>query len=154
MSCIFFLDEVQDLIAELDSEINSNTGPRAYPRTLVIGVIMFAIEKGQTSIKGIASFCEDSKLVNLFTSGFNPKEDVYRRLLKESDRRVIKKIFLFSLIKLEDYGWLDFTHLFVDGTDALVNASKYYVIHLEEIENVKKIKSLGLIHNGKKKKFI
>lgn len=145
-----FLDEVQELIAELDSEFNSKTGPRAYPRTLIIGVIMFAISKGQTTLKGIASFCEDSKLVNLFTSGFNPKEDVFRRLLKETNQRLLKKIFLFSLIKLDDYGWLDLVHMFVDGTDALVNASKHYVIHLEEIENVKKIKSLGLIHNGKK----
>lgn len=111
---------------------------------------MFSISKGKTTLRGIASFYEDSKLINLFTSGFNPKEDVYRRLLKESDQRLIKKIFLFSLIKLDDYGWLDLAHLFVDGTDALVNASKHYVIHLEEIENVKKIKSLGLIHNGKK----
>ena len=40
--------------------------------------------------------------------------------------------------------------LFVDGTDALVNASKHYIIHSDEIENVKKIKALGLIHNCKK----
>ena len=86
----------------------------------------------------------------MFTSGFNPKEDVYRRLLKESDQKVLKKIFLFSLIILDDYGWLDLAHLFVDGTDALVNASKYYIIHSEEIDNVKIIKRLGLIHNGKK----
>ena len=145
-----FLDEVQELIDELDSEFTSKRGRRAYPRTLVIGVLMFAIKMGHTTLKGIARFCEDSKLVNMFTCGFNPKEDVYRRLLKDSDQIVLKKIFLFSLIKLNDYGWLDLAHLFVDGTDALVNASKNYVIHLDEIENVKKIKKLGLIHNGKK----
>ena len=63
---------------------------------------------------------------------------------------ILKKIFLFSLIILEDYGWLNLDHLFVDGTDALANASKYYIIHSEEINNVKVIKNLGLIHNGKK----
>ena len=145
-----FLDEVQEFIAELDSEFSSKHGRPAYPRTLVIGVLMFAMKMGNTSLKGIASFCEDSKLVNMFTCGFNPKEDVYRRLLKDSNQRVLKKIFLFSLIKLNDYGWLDLAHLFVDGTDALVNASKNYIIHLNEIENVKAIKKLGLIHNGKK----
>ena len=113
-----FLDEVQELVVELDSEFNSTTGPSAYPRTLVIGVIMFAISKGQTTLKGFASFCEDNKLVNLFISGFNPKGDVYPKLLK--------KIFLFSLIKLNDYGWLDVVHLFVDGTDALVNVLKLF----------------------------
>lgn len=40
-----FLDEVQELIGELDAEFDSATGPRAYPRTLVICVIMFAISK-------------------------------------------------------------------------------------------------------------
>ncbi len=145
-----FLDEVQELIHELDAKFNSKRGRKAYPRTLVIRVLMFALKIGKTNIKSISSFCQDSALVNMFTSGFNPKEDVYRRLLKESDQRVLKKIFLCSLIELNDYGWLDLVHLFVDGTDALVNASKYYLIHLEEIENVKKIKKLGLLHNGKK----
>lgn len=145
-----FLNEVQELIGELDSKFDSTNGPRAYPRTLVIGVLMYALNKGKSSLRDISSFCEDSHLLNLFTSGFNPKEDVYRRLLKESDQNVLKKIFLFSLIRLEDYGWLDLAHLFVDGTDALVNASKYYIIHSEEIKNVKLIKRLGLIHNGKK----
>lgn len=140
-----FLDEVQELIHELDAKFNSKRGRKAYPRTLVIRVLMFALKIGKTNIKSISSFCQDSALVNMFTSGFNPKEDVYRRLLKESDQRVLKKIFLYSLIELNDYGWLDLVHLFVDGTDALVNASKYYLIHLEEIENVKKIKKLGLL---------
>ena len=145
-----FMDEVQELIHELDLKFNSKRGPKAYPRTLVLGVLMFALKIGKTNLKSISSFCEDSSLINMFTSGFNPKEDVYRRLLKDSDPRILKKIFLFSLIRLNDYGWLDLAQLFVDGTDALVNASKYYLIHLEEIENVKKIKKLGLIHNGKK----
>lgn len=145
-----FMDEVQELIHELDSKFNSKRGPKAYPRTLVIGVLMYALKTGKTNLKSISSFCEDSTLINMFTSGFNPKEDVYRRLLKETDPRILKKIFLFSLIRLNDYGWLDLAQLFVDGTDALVNASKYYLIHLEEIENVKKIKKLGLLHNGKK----
>ena len=68
------------------------------------------------------------KLLNKFTCGFNPKEDVFRRFLTDSDTRIIKSIFLYSLLKFNDYGWLDFTHLFVDGTDALVNASKNYLI--------------------------
>ena len=145
-----FMDEVQKLIHELDSKFDSKRGPKAYPRTLVISVLMFALKTGKTNLKTISSFCEDSNLINMFTSGFNPKEDVYRRLLKDSDPRILKKIFLFSL---NDYGWLDLAQLFVDGTDALVNASKYYLIHLEEIKNVKKIKKLGLIHNGKKRFF-
>lgn len=80
-----FLNEVQELIRELDSKFDSTCGPRAYPRTLVIGVLMYALNKGRSSLSDISSFCEDSYLLNLFTSGFNPKEDVYRRLLKESD---------------------------------------------------------------------
>ena len=90
------------------------------------------------------------KVINLFTSGFNPKEDVFRRLLTDAKQYVLKKIFLYSLIIFNEYKWLKLAKLFVDGTDALVNASKHYIIHSDEIENVKKIKALGLIHNGKK----
>ena len=56
-----FLDPVQELIAELDAEFDSKYGPNAYPRTLVIGVLMFAISQGKTSLKGIEDMCEDSK---------------------------------------------------------------------------------------------
>ena len=148
-----FSKDVQEMIAELDGEFNKPRGPRAYPRTLIIGVIMFCLYMGVTGLKQMEHYCEDSKLLNLFTCGFNPKEDTFRRFLKDSDIRTIKSIFLYSLIKFKDHGWLDFTRLFVDGTDALVNASKNYLIHLEEIENVKKIKKLGLLHNGKRPKI-
>lgn len=151
-----FLDDVQEMIRLLESEFTKKRGPRAYPRTLVIGVLMFSLYKGMNSLKLIAEFCGDSITLNKFTCGFNPKEDVFRRFLKDSDPRITKSIFLYSLLKFEDYGWLDFARLFVDGTDALVNASKNYLIHLEEIENVKKIKELNLLHNGKRpqiKKF-
>ena len=145
-----FLDDIQDMIAILDGKFDNTRDPRAYPRTLIIGVIMFSLYKGMTSLSLIADFCKDSELLNKFTCGFNPKEDVFRRFLRDSDPIVTKSIFLYSLFLFEDYGWLDFTRLFVDGTDALVNASKNYLIHLEELENVKKIKKLGLIHNGKR----
>ena len=92
-----FMEEVQDLIHELDLKFNSKRGPKAYPRTLVIGVLMFALKTGKTNLKSISSFCEDSALINMFTSGFNPKEDVYRRLLKDSDPRILKKIFFIQL---------------------------------------------------------
>jgi len=95
-----FMDEVQELIHELDSKFNSKRGPKAYPRTLLIGVLMYALKTGKTNLKSISSFYEDSTLINMFTSGFNPKEDVYRRLLKETDPRILKKNFLFSLIRL------------------------------------------------------
>ena len=71
-----FLNEVQELIGELDSKFDSTYGPRAYPRTLVIGVLMYALNKGRSSLSDISSFCEDSHLLNLFTSGFNPKDDL------------------------------------------------------------------------------
>ena len=145
-----FSNDIQEMIAVLDAEFDKPRGARAYPRTLIIGVLMFCLYKGITSLKIIEDICEDSKLLNKFTCGFNPKEDSFRRFLKDSDSRIIKSIFLYSLLKFEDYGWLDFTRLFVDGTDALVNASKNYLIHSEEIENVKKIKALGLLHNGKR----
>lgn len=145
-----FSDEIQELIAVLDSEFDKPRGPRAYPRTLIIGVLMFCLYKGITSLSIIEEYCEDSRILNKFTCGFNPKEDVFRRFLKDSDTRIVKSIFLYSLIRFEDYGWLDFTRLFVDGTDALVNASKNYLIHFNEIENVKRIKEMGLLHNGKR----
>lgn len=96
-----FSDEIQELIAVLDSEFDKPRGPRAYPRTLIIGVLMFCLYKGITSLNIIEEYCEDSKILNKFTCGFNPKEDVFRRFLKDSDTRIVKSIFLYSLIRFE-----------------------------------------------------
>ena len=66
-----FLNPVQELIAKLDAEFSSKkNGPRAYPQTLVIAVLMFAISKRKTSLQGITDICEDSKVVNLITFRF------------------------------------------------------------------------------------
>ena len=46
-----FLNEVQELIGELDSKFDSPYVSRAYPRTLVIGVIMYALNKGRSSLR-------------------------------------------------------------------------------------------------------
>ena len=69
-----FSDEIQELIAVLDSEFNNPKGPRAYPRTLIIGVLMFCLYKGITSLSIIEEYCEDSYLLNKFKCRFNPKE--------------------------------------------------------------------------------
>ena len=41
-----FSSDIQEMITELDGKFNKPRGPRAYPRTLIIGVIMFCLYIG------------------------------------------------------------------------------------------------------------
>ena len=46
--------------------------------------------------------------------------------------------------------FLNFTKLFLDGTDALVNGSKHYKITLDEINALKQLKKWNILHNNTK----
>lgn len=53
-------------------------------------------------------------------------------------------------MKLNDLRFLNFSKIFIDGTDALVNESKNYKISLDEIKAMELLKKWGLLHNNTK----
>lgn len=63
----------------------------------------------------------------------------------------MRKVFLYTLVVLNDYDFLKFIQAFIDGTDALVIGSRYYTINKEVIKSMKWMKRCGLLHNNRKK---
>ena len=95
--------------------------------------------------------CEKNRFLRIFTGNTEPKYSTFKRFLEESDRLVIKKIFIATLVKLNDLRFLNFTKIFLDGTDALVNGSKHYKITLDELNALKQLKKWNLLHNNTEK---
>lgn len=142
---------IQELINELNSKFNSNVGRPAYPREMLLGVLLYCFHLKMENFIEIERECSKNRFLRIFTCNTEPKSSTFKRFLEESDRLVIKKIFIATLVKLNDLRFLNFTKLFLDGTDALVNGSKHYKITLDEINALKLLKKWNILHNNTEK---
>ncbi len=121
-----FSKMVQNLMHQLDSEFESKRGRPAYPRTLILIVVFLLI----------------------VTCGLKPSRNSFANFLNKSDAKVIKKVFISTLVLLNDLHFLDFVKLFVDGTDAIVRASRNNKITPKEVERLKLMNKWNLLHNN------
>ena len=68
--------------------------------------------------------------------------------MKDDENETFLKLEMASLLPLIDYYFLEYTgDNYLDGTDALVNASVNYLIHEDEIEALKLMNKWNLIHD-------
>jgi len=142
---------IQDLISELNSKFDSNRGRRAYPREMILGILLYCFHSNMENLVEIERECCKNRFLRIFTCGLEPKAITFKRFLENSDPLVIKKIFIATLVKLNDLRFLNFSKLFLDGTDALVNGSKHYKITLDEVNALKQLKKWNLLHNNDEK---
>ena len=145
-----FSPVIQSLIDELNSKFDSNVGRPAYPREMLLGVLLYCFHLKMENLIEVERECLKNRFLRIFTCNTEPKSSTFKRFLIESDRIVIKKIFIATLVKLNDLRFLNFTKLFLDGTDALVNGSKHYKITLDEINALKQLKKWNILHNNTK----
>ena len=145
-----FSPAVKKLVNELDSKFDSKKGRPAYPRLLILGILLYCFSLGLDNLIDVERECCKNIYLKVFTCGIEPKVNTFRRVLENSDNLVIKKIFIITLVYLNDLRFLNFGKCFLDGTDALVNGSKYFKMTLDELEILKLMKKWGAIHNNTK----
>ncbi|WP_169805506.1 hypothetical protein, partial [Methanobrevibacter filiformis] len=98
----------------------------------------------------IASLCKTDIILKTFLNGKTPSSTTLSRFLSNSNSITIKKIFLHTLLVLNDHHILKFLHIFIDGTDALIKGSKHYTITRDELKALKLMKKWNLLHNKSK----
>ena len=145
-----FKPYVQDLIKNLNKEFDSKEGNRAYPRELLLGVLMYCSTLHFSNLTAIARECKLNKMLQVFTCGETPSASTFKRFFKENNRLTLKKIFCCTLLEFNEEKFLDFSRLFIDGTDALVNGSIHYKITWNEITMLKYVKQWKILHNNRK----
>lgn len=112
---------------------------------------MYCFSIGLYKISDIARECRTNNILRVATCGKTPSINVFRRFLLESDPLVLKKLFLYSVVKLNDLNFINFLKFFIDGTNAIINGSRNYTISKDEIKALKYMKKNGLLHNNRKK---
>lgn len=142
-ACILSLTDM------LNSKFNSKKGNKAYPRALLLGVLLFCFDKNLQNLSDFKEECENNRILRMFTCGKTPSESTLKRFLTESDPDIIRKIFLYSLVLLNDLDELDTAKLFIDSTDAIVNGSIHYKVNKRSIRLFRMLKRMKLLHNNR-----
>ena len=124
-------------------------GRPAYHRGMVLVLALFFKSKHIHSYDKMAIECKDNVVLLEFTGEKTPGADVFRRFFRDTDKMLFKKIFFGGLARLNDYEFLSFDRVFLDGTDAIVNASLNNTINKKQIEALRLLKEWRLLHNGK-----
>ena len=132
---------IQNLMHQLDSEFKSKRGRPAYPRTLllivVLALIFPIILKWKKNVK-------KNKFLLIVTCGLKPTRNSFANFLNKSDEKIIKKVFVPTLVLSNDLHFSDFVKLFVDGTDAIVRASRNHKITKKKHKNIKINERIGI----------
>ena len=90
-------------------------------------------------------------LLHVVTGGDSPSLTTFRRFFTESNPLVLKKLFLYTVVELNDYGYVNFLKLYIDSTDALVRGSRNYIITKFKVESFEFLEKHDLIHDLSKK---
>ena len=143
-----FSKMVQNLMHQLDSEFESKRGRPAYPRTLLLIVVLYCFSIDIANYTKMEEECKKNKFLLIVTCGLKPSRNSFANFLNKSDAKVIKKVFISTLVLLNDLHFLDFVKLFVDGTDAIVRASRNNKITPKEVERLKLMNEWNLLHNN------
>lgn len=102
---------------------------------------------GINDLKEIERSCRLNKILQVVSLGKTPSITTFRRFFIDSDPLVLKKLFLYTIVELNDYGFVNFLKLYVDSTDGLVRGSKNYILTSFKVETFEFLEHHDLIHD-------
>jgi len=122
---------------QLDLEFKSKHGCLAYPQTLLLIIVLYCFSINIVNYTKMEEECKKNKFLLIVTCGLKPSCNSFANFLNKSDTKVMKKVFIVILVLLNDLHFLDFVKLFVDGTDAIVRASRNNKVTPKEVKRLK-----------------
>ena len=149
---LIFSPGVMDIVKELEEDFKDN-GNRHYPRLLLLGIVLYCFKQKDYKYTDIVMACKSNLFLRIFTRGVEPCESTFRNFLNTPKPDSFRKIFLYTLLRFNEYDLLKFLHYFVDGTDAIIRGSKFYKIYQIELEAMKFMAEHNLLHNSKEKQM-
>jgi transposase len=149
-----FKEEFKDIICSLNVKYAGVVrGRPAYPREMLLLVVLCAYSLRIFSPSLIARECELNKIFQIICCGRTPSEKVIRVFIDEIPLDVMEKIFISTLEVAFDYDFLDIDVVIFDGSIAISSGSKHNKIYPEELEVLIKAKKYGILLTKRKHKL-
>ena len=95
----------------------------------------------------VARLCRTDKILEEILGDDKPCNVTFDNFLSKSDGHIMKSLAICTVMEMNDLGFLDFSRLYTDSTDAKINGSVHYKVGKDEIEGIKLMNELGLLHN-------
>ena len=147
-----FSPAILDIVKNLEKDFTKK-GNRHYPRLLLLGIVMYCFARKIYKYDAIVRQCKENRFLRIYTRGAEPCESTFRNFLNTNKSDEFRKIFLYTLLRFNEYDLLKFLHLFIDGTDAIIRGSKFHKIYAIELDAMRFMKENNLIHNSKPKQM-
>ena len=134
-----FLPMIQHLMQDLDSEFQGKRGPKAYPRALLLIVVLYCFSENINKYKSMAKECKKNKFLIIILEGKTPTRGTFANFLNNSDHEIAHRVFASTLVILNEMKALSIARVFIDGTD-INNKGIQTLLH-----KTKRFKSNGFI---------
>ncbi len=128
---------------DLNQKYESNPGCPAYPRQMLMRILVQSAIDGVRSSRKIARLCHEN-VVYMYLSG-NAKPD-FRTIsdFRKSQKDLVSKVFKETVIFSKSAGITTLKHLSTDGTKVKANASNANTLTKEELERIESIIADGI----------
>ena len=128
-----FEDCIVDLMDVLDSQFDSELGPPAYPRLMILLIFLFGEEKGIEHYTKLNEACYTDDIFKVLIDERVPSRNILSSFINLDEDLIFTSVFLYTLVKINDYKFFPKNNTnYLDGTDVRVNGSVNYLINEDE----------------------
>ena len=145
-----FLPMIQDITKEMDAEFKGKRGRKAYPRVLLLITVLYCFSENICRYKDMSKKCKSDKYLNIILDNRIISRGTFTNFLNNSKRDGIHKIFIATLVLLNDINAFSISRVFIDGTDIIVRGSRNYFIKQDDLKAMELLNKWGLLHDGSK----
>ena len=89
--------------------------------------------------------CKKNKYLNTILDDRVISRGTFANFLNNSDREGVHKIFIATLVLLNDIDAFSIARVFIDGTDVIVRASRSYFIRQNDLKAMELLNEWGLV---------
>jgi hypothetical protein len=154
VSIVKFVFDVglESLFEHINGKFSSNLGRRAYPREMLMIVLLYAYYEGKREYVEIEKSILLNKIYSIVTFNKVISAKTFERFMDNLDLNAVETIFELVLKIAEEYDFLDTAIINMDGTIGLTSGSKYYKIYPDELETLILAKKHGILLKSHKNK--
>ncbi len=142
--CHFVADVVNSMdMSEMEERYKFTPGNPAYSRRVLLRLVIMASVDAVRSSRNIAKLAREN-VVYMYLAG-NDKPD-FRTIcnFKKECKELIEEAFKTTVVVAKAVGIVNLGHISTDGTKLKANASNWYTLNKEELEEIRQILERGL----------
>ena len=87
--------------------------------------------------------CKKNKYLNIILDNRVISRGTFTNFLNNTDREGVHKIFIATLVLLNDIDAFSIARVFIDGTDIIVRASRSYFIRQNDLKAMELLNGMG-----------